>query len=54
MKALITGGLGFIGSHLTEKLLDLGYEVEVIDLSGVRIAILAVLLEKIVLFIIFV
>ena len=35
MKALITGGLGFIGSHLTEKLLDLGYEVEVIDLSGV-------------------
>lgn len=34
MKALITGGGGFIGSHLTEKLLGLGYEIGVIDLSG--------------------
>jgi len=31
MRALITGGAGFIGSHLTEELLDLGYEVYVID-----------------------
>lgn len=29
--ALITGGAGFIGSHLSEYLLDLGYEVTVVD-----------------------
>jgi UDP-glucose 4-epimerase len=31
MKTLITGGAGFIGSHLAEKLLDLGHEVFIID-----------------------
>ncbi len=31
MKALITGGAGFIGSHLSAYLLSLGYEVAVID-----------------------
>lgn len=31
MKALITGGAGFIGSHLTERLLERGDEVFVID-----------------------
>ncbi|UCE75021.1 MAG: GDP-mannose 4,6-dehydratase [Methanomassiliicoccales archaeon] len=31
MKALITGGAGFIGSHLAERLLELNYEVFVID-----------------------
>jgi UDP-glucose 4-epimerase len=31
MNALITGGAGFIGSHLTGHLLDLGWEVHVID-----------------------
>lgn len=30
-RALITGGMGFIGSHLSEALLQLGYEVTVID-----------------------
>jgi UDP-glucose 4-epimerase len=31
MKALITGGAGFVGSHLAERLLEDGYEVHVID-----------------------
>lgn len=31
MRALITGGAGFIGSHLTSRLLKEGYEVESID-----------------------
>ena len=31
MKALITGGAGFIGSHLAERLLGLGHEVLVLD-----------------------
>jgi UDP-glucose 4-epimerase len=31
VKALITGGAGFIGSHLSERLLELGHEVMVLD-----------------------
>jgi UDP-glucose 4-epimerase len=31
MKALITGGVGFIGSHLSERLLSEGWNVTIID-----------------------
>ena len=31
MRALLTGGAGFIGSHLAERLLDSGHEVVVLD-----------------------
>jgi len=31
MKSLVTGGCGFIGSHLSEQLLKLGHEVVILD-----------------------
>jgi UDP-glucose 4-epimerase len=38
MKALVTGGAGFIGSNISRHLLDLGHEVTILDnmLSGYR------------------
>ena len=34
LKILITGGGGFIGSHLSEELLERGYEVFVLEPGG--------------------
>ena len=31
MKILVTGGCGFIGSHIVDKLIDKNYEVVVLD-----------------------
>ena len=41
MKILLTGGTGFIGSHTAVELINLGYEVEILDnLSNSKITVL--------------
>jgi len=48
MKAVITGGAGFIGSHLSERLLEMGHEVVIIDnLSTGRIQNIIGFLDRI-------
>ena len=34
MKVLITGGAGFIGSHVVDELVAAGHEPRIFDLSG--------------------
>ena len=36
MRILVTGGCGFVGSHVVDELVGLGHEVRVLDLLDAR------------------
>ena len=38
MRVLVTGGAGFIGSNLVDRLLDRGHDVTCLDINGSTIA----------------
>ena len=47
MRALVTGGAGFIGSHLIDRLVDGGNEVVVLDnLSSGKSSFLLTMVKK--------
>ncbi len=46
--ALLTGATGFIGSHLAARLVDLGWKVHVVVREGSDLAVLAPLLDRLV------
>ena len=48
MKILVTGGAGFIGSHVCEKLLESGQEVFILDdLSTGKLSNLSAIKDKV-------
>ena len=31
MRVLVTGGAGFVGSHIVDRYVDMGYDVHIVD-----------------------
>lgn len=47
MRILITGGIGFVGSHLSEDLVNLGHDVVIVSRSKRKIQNIANILDKV-------